>query len=61
MQIANATYPYIKKLVNHGYVSALKKDKSLRHGLNVYKGNITHSAVAEAFDMDYILPEDVIA
>ena len=58
--LANATFPYIKKLVNYGCVPALRKDKSLCKGLNIYKGTITHSAVAEAFDMNYVLPQDVI-
>ena len=59
--LANATYPYIKKLVNLGCIPALRQDPSLCHGLNIYKGNITHSAVAEAFDMDYIHPADAIS
>ena len=59
--LANATYPYIKKLVNLGCIPALREDPSLCHGLNIYKGNITHSAVAEAFGMDYIHPADAIA
>ena len=58
--LANATFPYIKKLVNYGCVPALRKDKSLCKGLNIYKGTITHPAVAEAFDMNYVLPQDVI-
>ena len=59
--LANVTYPYIKKLVNYGYITALREDQSLCHGLNIFKGNITHSAVAEAFGMDYVLPEDAMA
>ena len=59
--LANATYPYIKDLVSYGCIPALRRDQSLCHGLNIYKGSITHSAVANAFGMDYILPSDAIA
>ena len=59
--LANATYPYIKLLVNLGVRAALHQDESLRFGLNIYQGNITHSAVANAFDMDYISPSDIIS
>jgi len=57
--LANATYPYIKKIVNNGCIPALKQDRSLRYGLNIYKGKITHSAVANTFDMDYAFPDEV--
>ena len=59
--LANATYPYIKLLVNHGVRSALHQNESLSLGLNIYQGSITHSAVANAFDMDYISPSDVFS
>ena len=56
--LANATYPYIKKLVNNGGIPALREDASLRKGLNIHNGNITHAAVSEAFNLDYVPPED---
>ena len=59
--LANVTYPYIKLLVNHGVRSALQQSQSLRFGLNIFQGSITHSAVANAFDMDYIPPADAIS
>ncbi len=58
--LSNATYPYIKKIVNNGCIPALLKDRSLSHGLNMYKGQLTHYAVAETFGMDYVLPYDLI-
>ena len=59
--LANVTYPYIKDIANFGYKAALLKNNSLLSGLNIYKGIITHSAVADAFDMDHMPPEDAIS
>lgn len=58
--LTNATNPYIQKLANEGIVSALKNDESLRHGLNIMSGKITHSGVASAFDLEYHKPQDTL-
>lgn len=48
-----ATIPYGIELANKG-VMACRDNPSLRSGINMYKGMITHSAVAEAFEMQYL-------
>jgi len=53
MALSNSTVPYIRAIANHGYKSVIKNHKPLLRGLNVYKGKITHSGVAEAFNLDY--------
>jgi alanine dehydrogenase len=46
--LTNATLPYVIELAEHGVEQALDRDRSLRLGLNVARGEITHPAVAEA-------------
>ena len=49
----NATLPFLSKLVNDGYSKTLKKDSNFLAGLNVYKGQVTYKAVADAFGHTY--------
>jgi alanine dehydrogenase len=44
----NATLPFILALADKGIERAMRDDPHLLNGLNVYKGQITHSAVAAA-------------
>lgn len=44
----NATLPFVLAIANKGALGALRDDPHLRNGLNVYRGEITHKAVAEA-------------
>jgi alanine dehydrogenase len=50
----NATLPFVLALANKGYKKALHDDQNLLNGLNVYKGQLTYKAVAEALDYDYV-------
>ena len=47
--LANATLPYILKIANMGLDDALDSDAGLARGLNVFRGDITYGAVADAF------------
>lgn len=58
--LTNATNPYIQKLANKGIINAIKNDSSLKYGLNIFKGNITHNGVASAFGLDYSNPLDLL-
>lgn len=49
--LTNVTLPYALKLANLGFEKAMSQSKELRGGLNVYKGKVTHPAVAEALSM----------
>ena len=49
----NATLPFALRLANMGAEAAMKADPHLANGLNVYKGKITHRAVAEALDLPF--------
>lgn len=54
----NATMPFVLTIAEKGYKQALLDDKHLLNGLNVYKGQITNEAVAQALGESYI-PADV--
>ncbi|ATY31823.1 alanine dehydrogenase [Sphingomonas psychrotolerans] len=49
----NATLPFVLKLANHGAEGAMKADRHLANGLNVYKGKIAFKAVADDLDLPY--------
>jgi len=52
----NATLPYVLALADKGYRKALLDDIHLRHGLNIYRGNVTYQAVAHDLGYDYVEP-----
>lgn len=49
----NATLPFILEIADKGYKKALLDDAHLRNGLNVYKGHVTHQAVAADLGKEY--------
>lgn len=57
----NATLPFVLALANKGYRRALLDDVHLRHGLNVYRGHLTISAVAEGMGLPYVAAETVLS
>jgi alanine dehydrogenase len=54
--LTNATLPLIRKLAGEGIKSALRNDRHLRNGLNIYQGQITHQAVASAQSQPFTEP-----
>jgi alanine dehydrogenase len=54
--LTNVTYRYIEMLADHGVPGAFKRDPNLLGGLNLYEGNVTHRAVAEAHGMSFAEP-----
>jgi alanine dehydrogenase len=50
--LTNATLPFALKIANLGYQGAMKSDKALRKGLNVFKGEIVCKPVAEAMGLE---------
>jgi alanine dehydrogenase len=51
----NQTAAYVVRLANQR-LDAVRDDLSLQHGLNTYRGRVTHPAVAEAFALTYTAP-----
>jgi alanine dehydrogenase len=52
----NATLPFVLALADKGPIEALRADPHLRAGLNVYAGQVTHPAVAEALGLAFVDP-----
>jgi alanine dehydrogenase len=50
----SATLPHVLKMTKWGVEEALRQDVHLKNGLNVYKGKITHKAVAVALNRDFV-------
>ncbi len=56
-----ATLPFLSKLADMGYEKVFKEDKNFLEGLNVFKGEVTYKAVADAFGYKYISPNELIS
>jgi alanine dehydrogenase len=50
--LTNATLSYLVELAAHGTAEAVQLDPALAHGVNTYRGSVTHPAVAEALGVD---------
>jgi alanine dehydrogenase len=51
--LCNATLPYAMKIASRGYEKAAVEDPGLGEGINLARGRITNSAVAESLHMQY--------
>ncbi len=49
--LSNATLPYVRTLAEGGLERAVQRDPALAKGVNVYAGQITYLAVAQAFGL----------
>jgi alanine dehydrogenase len=58
--LTNVTLPYVVKLANVGVKQAIKSDPGLKLGINVYKGHVTHSAVAESQGLEYTPLDELV-
>ena len=61
MGLTNATLPYALKLANLGVKRAVREDRSLLEGLNVYMGKVTYRPVAEDLGYEFHEPMKVLA
>ena len=59
--LSNATLPYVLKLANQGWRTAMQNDPALAKGLNVAGGQVTHPGVASAFGLDLTPVEEFLA
>ena len=60
LALNKATLPFLATLANKGYTKALKEDKNFLAGLNIFKGQVTYKAVAEAFGHKYVSPSEAL-
>lgn len=56
----NATLPFGLALADHG-LEAVKQNPHLKNGLNVHKGMVTNTAVAESLGIAYTPADDALA
>ena len=61
LALNKATLPFLSKLAKEGYKKALSEDPNFLAGLNVYKGNVTYKAVADAFGHNFVSPNKAIS
>lgn len=59
--LTNVTYRYIELLADHGVPGAFQRDANLLDGLNVFDGQVTHAAVADAHGMPYLDADTIFA
>jgi alanine dehydrogenase len=59
--LANATFPYVRKLVTEGVPAALASDPGFLSGLNVVAGKVVQSSVALDLGIDPVEPHDALA
>ena len=56
--LTNATTPYVLDLANKGLERAANEDRAMRRGINTYRGQVPHAAVAQALGVAHQpLPE----
>ncbi|MGE3857191.1 MAG: alanine dehydrogenase, partial [Dehalococcoidia bacterium] len=55
------TLPYVLAIANLGVEEAIRRDAALAHGVNTYRGAITHPAVAQALSLPYVPLEQAMA
>lgn len=55
LALTNATLPFVITLANKGYQAAIADDMHLKNGLNIYCGQVTHQAVADALGYPFAL------
>jgi alanine dehydrogenase len=58
--LTNATFQYALALADRGLSRAVSEDVTLRRGVNVMRGKVTHAGVAEAFGMTHTAVEDLL-
>lgn len=61
LALTNATLPYAIQLANKGWQKACSDNHELKLGLNVVNGHVVFKGVAEAFNLNYVPVEDVLA
>ena len=55
-----ATLPFIIKLAQQGYKTALSSDANFLAGLNICQGNVTYKAVADDLGLEFVDPSKAI-
>ena len=59
--LSTLTLPYALAMANLGVDEAIRRDPALAHGVNIYRGAVTHPAVAAALALPYVPLEQAMA
>ena len=59
--LTNVTLPYALDIAGRGLEEAVRADRVLAGGVNVYKGSVTNEGVAAAHGMEFAAPDELIA
>ncbi len=59
--LTNATLPYALEIADKGWRRAMAENPAIRAGANIVEGKITYKAVAEAFGLDWVPVEELLA
>ena len=59
--LTNATLPFVLKLANQGFMTAVTNDAHLLAGVNTYAGKMTYEAVARDQGLEYTSVSDMLA
>ncbi|MBA7652728.1 Alanine dehydrogenase 2 [subsurface metagenome] len=60
LALTNVTLPYVLKIANKGYKEALREDRALARGLNLFKGKVTCEGIAKAHSLPYNPAEEIV-
>jgi alanine dehydrogenase len=58
--LTNATLPYAVELAQLGWREACIQNPALRKGLNIINGKVTYEGVADAFNLKFTAPENIL-
>ena len=56
----NVTLPHALRMAELGWVEAMRRDEHLLAGLNVWDGNVTNAAVADALGLAFVDPRSAL-
>ena len=55
--LTNVTYPYVETLADNGLNEACRRQPSILGGINIWNGQLTCHAVAQAHGLAYTAPK----
>ena len=58
--LTNVTLPYVEQIADFGVREAIARSAPLARGVNVFEGNLTYEAVAEAHGLAYAPLDEVL-
>jgi alanine dehydrogenase len=61
LALTSVTLPYLVKIANRGLEEAVATDAVLAKGLSTLGGNLVSEPVAEAHDLNYTDPEQILS